>query len=397
MKLQTRKHYLCYLVLALAMLPLPPFAAAAGDVVSPASEHGRPAFHRHLVRPGAVTTFLLQVHGGTEGREVHFEVVNPKPLYWSAQVREKTVAAGPDERREALLEVRPSVSLAAGETCRFEIKAVAGREEDNLTVSAETTLTPKIYFVSIDSLHPAYLKLNAAGTGMGQEGDWLTPNLHRFMNHAVFYPQNKVHIITATDMNHFNYLAGTMTGTSGIALVGGFFFGFDEKGDPIFKSSAKMDHDLARYGPEGRHVDSLMNAAKRMNPQARTAFVSGKNWVPELMRRPEFAIDLIVHGQKTPDYIEPLSGLDLSQGAHLKDLSRIVMPGPLPPGSHALGNPAGLAEPQDPRHLNSAFGRLMSATPRNFPFRDRGAFRLPTHSKSRVWTCGRGQKIGVET
>ncbi|HUT51835.1 MAG TPA: alkaline phosphatase family protein [bacterium] len=344
-------------------------AGASVDFISTASEQGSPAFHHHLVRPGAVTTYIIEVaNRWQEKREVRLEISNPKAIHWSARLLEgQDLLLDPGARREVTLEVRPAPSVKEGETCRIEVKAIAaGGDEDVLAVTAETTLGRKLYFISIDSIHPSYLELNAAGTGMGRKGDWLTPNLHRFMERAVFYPHNKVHIITATDMNHFNYLAGTMTGTSGIALVGGFFFGFDGQGDPIIKSAAKMDDDLARYG-NGEHVDSLMNVAKRMNPQAWTAFVAGKNWVPELMRRPEFAIDRIIHGQKTPEYIEPLQGLDLSQGANAQDLARIALPGPLPAYAHPLGNPAFNQEPQDKRHVNSALGRLISSTPQNFP------------------------------
>ena len=359
------------LVAGLLLLCLTASAQGTADFISSPSEQGAPAFHHHMVRPGAVTTYIIRVANiWTEPADVKLNLIEPAQPRgsWSFTIATEQInSLRPGEVREVMVTAKPAASVKPGEAVQVMVTAsAASGATDRCTLYAETTATPKIYFVSIDSLNPEYLKLNAAATGPGQDGDWLMPNLHRLMTQATFYPNNKVHIISATDMNHFNYLAGTMTGTSGIALVGAFFFGFDEQGQPIIKSSTMIDGDIARYG-DGKHVDSIYNVAKKMNPTAYTAFVSGKNWVPELYRRPEFAIDRIIHGQKTPDYITPVETVSAQQMHPFRRAARaLLVPGPLPRYAEHLGNPAGNPEPQDPRELNF-LARLTGSLPSGFP------------------------------
>lgn len=354
-------------VLAL-LLALGIFTADAVEppnLISAVSEQGSASFHRHLVRPGLVTTFSVFVaNPGEAEAEIKLTTLEA-PEGWEMRLLPSGFRLAPGERAVATLSLRPRAGLEAGSVASVAITAVSGSSEDRLTVEAEAVLHRKIYFISIDSLDPRYLELNSAGTGPGRDGDWLMPNLHRFMGRAVFYPNNLVHVITATDMNHFNYLAGTMTGTSGISLVGGFIFGFDDKNRPIVKSAANVDQDLARYGADGRHVDTLFNAVKAANPNAWTAFVSGKNWVPELFRRPEFGIDRIIHGMRVPDFLAA-PGEAPKPGQSLGRAVRALLPGKLPFYAHELGNPAGLTEPQDPREQYQ-LARLMSSLPASFP------------------------------
>jgi hypothetical protein len=343
-------------------------AALAAELVSAASEQGSPSFHRHLVRPGAFTTYVLTVKNpGPAAATVSLVLAGPETPGFSAALAETSVSLPAGGKRDVLLTLRAAPGLAAGQVATVTVTASAGGiGSDAAILAAETALQRKIYFLSIDSLDPRYLELDAAGTGLGREGDWLMPNLHRLMGQAVFYPNNKVHIITATDMNHFNYLAGTMTGTSGISLVGGFIFGFDDHNQPIIKNSANIEQDLARYGAEGKHVDTLYNAAKAMNPNAWTAFVSGKNWVPELYRRPEFQIDRIVHGMRVPEFIAPAEAAPPAGVKFLGRAVRALLPGPRPSYAHDLGNPAGLPGPQD-RREQSPLGRLMGISAAGFP------------------------------
>jgi predicted AlkP superfamily pyrophosphatase or phosphodiesterase len=341
----------------------------AGKLICTPSAEGEIGFHHHLVRPGTQTTYILQVCNiYSEPRGVRLNIETEVPLSWRVELEKNYIsdlASGTVEN--VLLTLKPSRGVPAKEVVSVEVSAQTDYgEKAEFRVKAETTLMRKIYFVSIDSLDPAYLKLNSKGTGYGSRNDWLMPNLHQFMERAVFYPNAKVHIITATDMNHFNFLAGTKTGTSGISMVGGFFFGFDEKGQAIIRGATQFDRDIVRYGSEGKHVPSLFNAVKDSNPNAWTCFISGKNWVPELMRRPEFQLDRIIHGADVPFYIEPVGRIEINKMQFLGRGIAALLPGPLPPYAHQLGNPAGLDEPQDKRQQYE-LARLTGSYPMNFP------------------------------
>jgi hypothetical protein len=207
--------------------------ACAGRLLRTPSAQGEDGFHHHLVRPGTETTYILQVcnvYDDTRGVRLNLE--SEVPASWRVELEKNYISGlAPGAWENVLLTVKPSRSVPDKTTLDMEVSAETEfGEKASLKVKAQTSMMRKIYFVSIDSLDPAYLKLNSRGTGYGAGNDWLMPNLHRFMERAVFYPNARVHIITATDMNHFNFLAGTMTGTSGISMVGAFFFGFDEKG-----------------------------------------------------------------------------------------------------------------------------------------------------------------------
>jgi arylsulfatase A-like enzyme len=365
------RRWAAALAAGLLWLSLTASAAGTADFISSPSEQGAPAFHHHLVRPGATTTFIIRVANiWTEPTDIKLNLIEPAQPRgaWSfAIASEQLNSLRPGEVREVMVTLGPGASVKTGEAVQVMVTAAAGNgATDKCTLYAETSGAPKIYFVSIDSLDPRYLNLNAAATGPGKDGDWLMPNLHRLMTQSTFYPNNKVHIISATDMNHFNILAGTMTGTSGIAMVGAFFFGFDEQGKPIIRSSTLIDHDIARYDG-GKHVDSIYNVAKQANPGAYTAFVSGKNWVPELYRFPEFGIDRIIHGQKIPEYIRP-SDPEASAGkSGIRHAAKaILLPGTYRRGPHQLGNPAGNPEPQDQRE-QFWLARATGSMPGNFP------------------------------
>jgi hypothetical protein len=358
------------LTTCLMFISLSAAAQNNADFISTPSEQGSAAFHHHFVRPGGVTTFVIRVtniwSAASDVKLNLIEPAQPRGAWSFALAAEQLSGLTPGEVREVMLTLKPAASVKPGEAVQVMVTASANGQTDKCTLYAEASTVPKIYFVSIDSLHPAYLKLNAAATGEGKDGDWLMPNLHRLMTQATFYPNNKVHMISATDMNHFNYLAGTYTGTSGIALVGAFFYGFDEQGKPIVKHSTTIDHDIARYDG-GKHCDSIYNVAKQMKPGAFTAFVSGKNWVPELYRFPEFAIDRIIHGAKTPEFIAPVRPDTGKPVKVFRSAARtLLVPGPLPAFAEYLGNPAANPEPQDKRELNF-LARLTGSQPNNFP------------------------------
>ena len=158
----------------------------------------------------------------------------------------------------------------------------------------------RLIYIAIDSLHPAYLSLSADAQGPGQEGDWLMPNVRRFLSQATWYPKAKDYLIAATDMNHLNVLAGTSTAQTGIYSVSAQVMGWDAAGAVITK-----DTSLAwARDDRGRPVDTIFHAWKRAWPDSKTAFISGKGWVAEeMLGSPGLKIDTVVEGGKYPDYI----------------------------------------------------------------------------------------------
>jgi len=344
-------------------------AEQGADFVSTPSEAGAPAFHPHLVRPGTVTSYIIRVKNiWAKPVDVTLLIDAVRNDSWAAALSEQKLSGvKPGEYRDVLLTVKPSANLKSGEVYQVKVAASADNGfKDICQVSAETAWHRKLYFISIDALHPDYLKLNSAGTGTGQPGDWLMPNLHRLMKRAVFYPNNKVHIITATDMNHFNYLAGTMTGTAGIPLIGSTFFGFDEKGRPVTIGNRDLKSKITIYD-QGKLVRTILNSAKSYNKNVWTAFSSGKNWVPAMIRFPEYQLDRIISGDIHPDWTIPPKAKEPETQLYYERTLKALMPDSVLYKKEHLGNPAGLKERQDHRGKVSTVARVIGLLPNQFP------------------------------
>ena len=348
----------------LMLFPEPLLAQTGADFISTPSEKGAPAFRPHLVRPGEITTYIIRVKNiWDKPVDIALAIDENKTKPWSSRLSDTSLPGLESGAcRDVTLTVSSSPDMKAGEASEIKVSALADNKyQDSLTVATEIALHRKVYFISIDSLHPDYMKLNAAGTGTGKDGDWLMPNLHRLADRAVFYPKNKAHIISATDMNHFNYLAGTMTGTSGIPLVGAVFAGFDEKGNPIIISNYDLKSPITTYD-SGKFVPTIYNSAKAANPKIWNAFASGKNWVPQMMNFKPYQLDRIINGISVPDFV-PATGETTNPKA-FSMLKSVLTPGPSM--KHNLGNPAELKEPQDKREYY-ILAKLMSASPSQFP------------------------------
>ncbi len=158
----------------------------------------------------------------------------------------------------------------------------------------------KLIYIALDALHPAYLGLNSRGDGPGQRGDWLMPHLKAFLYSSVWYPNAKDYLPAATDSNHLNALAGTSSGQTGIISVSTQLMGWNWRGKP---ETEDICLDWAR-DDQGRTVDTLFHAWKRRNPDATTAFITGKGWVGKMFTNTG-VVDLIVHGEEGeyPDYV----------------------------------------------------------------------------------------------
>ena len=86
-----------------------------------------------------------------------------------------------------------------------------GLPEKSLHPSTAQSATPdrKLIYIAIYALHPKYLELDANGGPNGRDGNWLMPNIRKFLDRAMWYPNAKCYLPAATDMNHLNALAGT--------------------------------------------------------------------------------------------------------------------------------------------------------------------------------------------
>lgn len=278
-----------------------------GKILAASSAVGSPAYHRHLVRAGSLTTYMLRVLN-TEQQTVEANLkIEEVTDGWSTSLQESKLSLAPGEKKYTMLTLKASPDLPKGSAASVKVGAVISTgKSDEITLEAEITEKHKIYIISLDSFGTEYLRLNSKGTGPASEGDMLTPNVDKMMKTGVYYPLHKVHLISATDGNHAVYLSGAYPGRLGIYSVQIFFFGFDDNGNPITKSNPL---DIMYYGEDGKPVTTIFNVVKDPkyggNPNAFSAYASGKAWVPEHYRNPVFGLDRIATVNDYPDYVIP--------------------------------------------------------------------------------------------
>jgi predicted AlkP superfamily pyrophosphatase or phosphodiesterase len=164
---------------------------------------------------------------------------------------------------------------------------------------SNTSLPGRIILVALDAFHPKYLTLDARGRTGGAAGNWLTPNLRRYLAKGTWYPGARDHLPSATDMNHLNAVAGTSSGQTGVVGVGSQFRGWGSDGKPVVDKIHVADF----RDDKGRPIDTLFHAFKRRWPSSHTAYVSGKDWVAEGYRSTG-AVDTIVTGSDHPSYVQ---------------------------------------------------------------------------------------------
>jgi len=156
-----------------------------------------------------------------------------------------------------------------------------------------------VLFISIDSLHPGYLDLNADGEAGGTDGDWLMPKVHRFLGEAVHFAESRCYLPSATDMNHLNVLAGTSSAQTGIVGVTTQLVNWNADGTPFLDN---IDLSMSLDG-QGRPTDTLFNAWKRRWPASKTVFISGKGWVADMYKTDGADIEIFVTGTENPAYL----------------------------------------------------------------------------------------------
>jgi len=111
---------------------------------------------------------------------------------------------------------------------------------------------PRVIIVSIDALDPRYLYLNKSGEPGGLDGNWLMPNIRRFLAEGVWFENARCHMPAVTDPNHLNVLSGGSSAQSGICSVSLQLFDWQKDGRPnIVRPSLSWARD-----DEGRPVDT---------------------------------------------------------------------------------------------------------------------------------------------
>lgn len=152
------------------------------------------------------------------------------------------------------------------------------------TAAMADLIPPKVIFISIDAMDPRYLDLDKNGNPGGYEGNWLMPEVHKYLKTATWFKDARDYLPSATDMNHLNAFAGGTVGTSGIVQVSAILYDWDEVKDPEKDTDANVMAPTLAFARDdkGRTVDTLFNAYKRKYPNSKTFLVSGKEWVAEM-------------------------------------------------------------------------------------------------------------------
>lgn len=263
-----------------------------------ANDLSGPRPHPHQVFPGESTSFIFHATNFAKAeRTMRLDVPRTEDGWPVQPVGPLTKTAGPGETVQFEVKVTSPRNGSPGE--RREFTARLGSASS--TVAVEVTGTRNIYYWSIDSMDPEYLDLDREGTAAGKDGDWLMPNTRGFFADSARYTDARCYLPSATDMNHTNALAGTMTGTQGVYMVGGTFKGFTEHDETL---SGPNTADLLRYGPEGRPIERTFEVAKReTGGKALTGFWSNKNWLADF--EGSRSVDIVGHSESWPLFFDP--------------------------------------------------------------------------------------------
>lgn len=151
--------------------------------------------------------------------------------------------------------------------------------------------TRRVYIINIDGMGFEYLNSSS-------NGEQFTPNLSNLMKAGVSYSQCYDVLPALTASNHVAIVSSASSGKSGILGAGGYYAGMDSKNNnqTILRPFQKTDIQ----------VETIYEVLKKDFPSAKTAVLSGKNWVADLFQgEPKnSAVDIKVCGSGYPDYID---------------------------------------------------------------------------------------------
>jgi len=262
--------------------------------------------HAHQIMPGESTSYIFHATnfaGTTRVMSVVFPQGEPAAGWFIQRVGASGATVKPGETADFRMKVTAPRAGKPGDRREFTAVLVGagGAQEGSSTVAAEVTDVRNIYYWSIDSMNPEYLSLDRKGTEEGKKGDWLMPNVHAFMGDSTDYTNADCYLPSATDMNHTNALAGTLSGTAGVYMVGGTFRGFTEHDETL---SGPNTMSLLRYGPDGKQVDRMYEVAKQQTGgKSLTGFWSNKNWLADF--EGERNVDIVGHSESWPLFFSP--------------------------------------------------------------------------------------------
>jgi arylsulfatase A-like enzyme len=263
--------------------------------------------HVHQVRPGGTTTYSLRVTNVTGGTAAFRLATKDVSSGWKATLESRTFALTAGASREVELKLTAPAGAPQGQGTGFAVTASGGGTSDEVGLEARVCNTPKVYYFSIDSMSYSYLTYDSAGTGVGHDGDWLMPNIHKFMGDSVSYTNASALMPAATDMNHTSALSGCYPGTEGIYCVSMTFNGTTGEGRMVTQPTS-MDHCVATRDGKTEKVQRIFELAKQANPEALCAFVSNKSWLTDLESDPatQSAVERSVSSEKQPAYLPPV-------------------------------------------------------------------------------------------
>lgn len=300
-------------------------AINAGSLWNP-SDLLREGGRRHSVQPGGVTSFGFTVHNASWfTRTIQLSAApSDSAEDWATQFDTPSVTVSPGQQTFVTMTVAAPESATLGSTASWTVQATAdGNVLGVNSVGVRVGSQPRIIFVEIDGLSPEYLDLNSLGTGIGNDGDWLLPNVRSFMNRSSTYTNASS---PAPHKHQTAALTGSYPGGTGVANVPEYYFGRDADGASIWKSTYDIGPSGLRFGPDGVPVESILDVAKQVDPNALSALVTTKGWM-----QPYFNVDLggpadvVAEGRDMPVYIAD-------------------------PTTYYLGDPPSDNDPDDPRH-----------------------------------------------
>lgn len=161
-----------------------------------------------------------------------------------------------------------------------------------LAVAPRAAGARRAYIINIDAMRGDYL------SSKGADGKSLTPNLDKFRQKSVVFANCYDMLPAFTDTNHMAIISSASAGRSGIWGAGGYFGGFDEKGQPMLRM-----YDFADV-----QAPTIYDSVKQADPSAKTAVVSAKHWVAEMFANKNPAVDVMAHGRTHPDFVPQPEG-----------------------------------------------------------------------------------------
>lgn len=164
----------------------------------------------------------------------------------------------------------------------------------------------RVVFLAIDSLDPRYINLNADASGPGSEGDWLMPNVRRFIAQSAWWPFATSVAPHSTDVNHLAAISATDASESGMNAVINQTEAWDETG----LQQGPNNLTKTRYSDGQPRITTLFDLVKaKTGGAAKTALLSNKHWVTDIFRDPEDpSVDVLVDGYRYPSYVPAPQG-----------------------------------------------------------------------------------------